>query len=111
MLAQLEPLAPDVSGRVTLAVLPFFHCYGMQALMNGTLRRGTTCVTMPRFDLANFLGLIQEYRVTTLFLVPPIVLALAKSPLVDEFDLSSLATVTSGAAPLGVRCRRMQAGA
>jgi acyl-CoA synthetase (AMP-forming)/AMP-acid ligase II len=56
---------------------------------------------MPRFDLAQFLRLVQDYRVTTLFLVPPIVLALAKSPLVDDYDLSSLSTVTSGAAPLG----------
>ena len=101
MLTQIESLAPDVTGRISLAVLPFFHSYGLQILMNGTLRRGTTCVTMPRFDLAQFLQLIQDRRVTSLALVPPIVLALAKHPLVDEFDLSSLSLVGSGAAPLG----------
>ena len=101
MLAQLESLAPDVSGRISLAVLPFFHAYGLQILLNGTLRRGTTCVTMPRFDLPQFLQLIQEWRITSLALVPPIVLALARHPLVDRFDLSSLSLVGSGAAPLG----------
>jgi acyl-CoA synthetase (AMP-forming)/AMP-acid ligase II len=55
MLAQLESLAPDVSGRSWLAVLPFFHAYGLHILLNGTLRRGTLCVTMPRFDLEQFL--------------------------------------------------------
>ena len=34
-------------------------------------------------------------------IVPPLVLFLAKHPLVDKFDLSSLVEVTSGAAPLG----------
>jgi len=101
MLTQIESLAPDVTGRISLAALPFFHSYGLQILLNGTLRRGTTCVTMPRFDFAQFLQLIQDRRVTSLALVPPIVLALAKHPLVDEFDLSSLSLVGSGAAPLG----------
>ena len=100
MFAQLEPLAPDVTGRISLAVLPFFHAYGLQILLNGTLRRGTTCVTMPRFDFPQFLQLIQDRRITTLALVPPIVLALARHPLVDQFDLSSVNLVHSGAAPL-----------
>jgi acyl-CoA synthetase (AMP-forming)/AMP-acid ligase II len=46
MLTQIESLAPDVTGRSSLAVLPFFHAYGLQILLNGTLRRGTTCVTI-----------------------------------------------------------------
>jgi len=100
MLAQLEALAPDVTGRSSLAALPFFHAYGLQILLNGTLRRGTTCVTMPRFDFPQFLQLIQDWRITSLALVPPIVLALARHPLVDQFDLSSLSLVGSGAAPL-----------
>ena len=81
-------------------MLPFFHAYGLQILLNGTLRRGTTCVTMPRFDFPQFLQLIQDWRITSLALVPPIVLALARHPLVDQFDLSSLSVVGSGAAPL-----------
>ena len=85
---------------VALAVLPFFHIYGMQVLMNNLLEAGVTVVTMPRFDLAVALDLIQRQRVTRFFAVPPIVLALAKHPLVADYDLSSLRQVLSGAAPL-----------
>ena len=65
---------------VVLAVLPFFHIYGMQVLMNDGLPRGATIVTMPRFDLEQSLSLIQEHGITRSFVVPPIVLALAKHP-------------------------------
>src|SRR4051794_4759993 len=83
-----------------IAVLPFFHIYGMQVLMNTGLRAGATIITMPRFDLEQFLRLHQDYGITRSFVAPPIVLALAKHPLVDRFDLSALEQVFSGAAPL-----------
>jgi acyl-CoA synthetase (AMP-forming)/AMP-acid ligase II len=83
-----------------IAVLPFFHIYGLVVVMNTTLQRGGTLVTLPRFDLHDFLRVLQEQRITRAYAVPPIVLALAKHPLVDEFDLSSLEFVLSGAAPL-----------
>ena len=84
-----------------IAVLPFFHIYGLLVIMNWALSRGTSIVVLPRFDLEQFLGAIQEYRITYAHLVPPILVALAKHPLVDEYDLSSLTGITSGAAPLG----------
>jgi acyl-CoA synthetase (AMP-forming)/AMP-acid ligase II len=83
-----------------IAVLPFFHIYGLVWLMNLPFHCGDTVVTMPRFDLAEFLRTVQEYRITHALVVPPIVLALTKHPMVDEFDLSSLRLVGSGAAPL-----------
>jgi acyl-CoA synthetase (AMP-forming)/AMP-acid ligase II len=83
-----------------VAALPFFHIYGLVVIMNLTLYTGGTVVTMPRFELREFLRVIQDYRVARLFVVPPIVLALVKHPLVDEFDLSSVKIVNSGAAPL-----------
>lgn len=85
---------------VALAILPFFHIYGMQVLMNGLLANGVTIVTMPRFDLEEALTNIQKHEVTWFFAVPPIVLALAKHPLVDQFNTDSLQVVFSGAAPL-----------
>jgi len=100
-LVQCEDALEVEDGEVVLAVLPFFHIYGMQVLMNFFLSKGSTIVTVPRFDLEQSLGLIQEYKITRLFAVPPIVLALAKHPLVDNYDLSSLKQVFSGAAPLG----------
>ena len=99
-LAQLEHVISHADNDVAVAVLPFFHIYGMQILMNAIVWDGATSVTMPRFDLEEFLGIIQEHRVTHAYLVPPIVLALAKHPLIDKYDLSSLKRVFSGAAPL-----------
>jgi acyl-CoA synthetase (AMP-forming)/AMP-acid ligase II len=67
---------------------------------------GSTIVIMPRFDLAQFLEIIQQYRITLAHIVPPIVLKLAKDPLVEKYDLSSLKTIFSGAAPLGPELSR-----
>jgi acyl-CoA synthetase (AMP-forming)/AMP-acid ligase II len=85
---------------VLAGVLPFFHIYGQTAIMNLALAYGASVVTMPRFDLEQFLRMIQEHRLTVAHIVPPIAVALAKHPLVDDFDLSSLRMVNSGAAPL-----------
>jgi acyl-CoA synthetase (AMP-forming)/AMP-acid ligase II len=68
--------------------------------MNTGLRAGATIITMPRFDLEAFLQLHVDHRITRSFVVPPIVVALAKHPMVDSFDLSALEQVFSGAAPL-----------
>jgi len=99
-LVQYESISSVSENDVILAVLPFFHIYGMQVLMNGVLSCGATTVTMPRFDLTEFLRIIEQHAVTRVAAVPPIVLALAKSPLVDKYDLSSLQQIGSGAAPL-----------
>jgi 4-coumarate--CoA ligase len=83
-----------------LAVLPFFHIYGMTVLLNLALRQRASLVTMPRFDLVEFLTNIQRFQCTYLYIAPPIAVALAKHPIVDQFDISSVHTVFSGAAPL-----------
>lgn len=84
----------------TIAVLPFYHIYGFTVLLNISLYLGVTVVTMPRFDLELFLRIIQDYRITRANIVPPIMLALAKHPLVDRYKLDSLISINSGAAPL-----------
>ncbi len=89
-----------------VAVLPFFHIYGMVVIMKYALCQGATIVSMPRFDLMEFLGLVQKYRVTILPIVPPIVVGLVKHPAVAQFDLSSVRLVFSGAAPLGEEMAR-----
>ncbi|MFT9784924.1 4-coumarate--CoA ligase family protein [Streptomyces rhizosphaericola] len=99
-LEQLRPFIPMGEGERILAVLPFFHIYGLTALMNAPLRSGSTVVVLPRFDLAQFLAAIQTHLITGLYVAPPIVLALAKHPLVGEYDLSSLRYIVSAAAPL-----------
>ena len=92
-----------------LAVLPLFHIYGMVVVMKLGLCNGATIVTMPRFDFEEFLAIVQKYRITNLPIVPPIVLAMVKSPIVSQYDLSAVRLVFSGAAPLGeAQARQLQ---
>ncbi|MFH9425638.1 4-coumarate--CoA ligase family protein [Streptomyces sp. NPDC017529] len=102
-LAQLNELIGSGPGDRVLACLPFFHIYGLTALMNAPLRNGATVVVLPRFDLEPFLHTIEKYRVNAVYVAPPIVLALAKHPSVTRYDLSSLDYVVSAAAPLDAR--------
>jgi acyl-CoA synthetase (AMP-forming)/AMP-acid ligase II len=98
------PSAPEneiYDNDVVLGLLPFYHIYGMVVIMSWALYKGATVVTMPRFDMEQFLTTLQKYSITYAVLVPPIILALAKHPVVAQFDLSKLRTVVSGAAPLG----------
>jgi acyl-CoA synthetase (AMP-forming)/AMP-acid ligase II len=105
-LAQLAPAVPAAPGDRILAVLPFFHIYGLTALMNAPLRQGATVVVLPRFDLETFLAAIEKHRITGLYVAPPIVLALAKHPAVARYDLSGLKYVISAAAPLDAQLAR-----
>jgi 4-coumarate--CoA ligase len=100
-IAQTRAIFEPREHEVMLCFLPFFHIYGMQVLMNTGLSMGATILTMPRFDLQQALELVQRYKVTRFWAVPPVVLALAKHPIVEQYDLSSLVQVFSGAAPLG----------
>jgi len=89
-----------------LAVVPFSHIMGFVVNLAAPLASGTTVVTMPRFDLERFLALIQKYRVTVLVAAPPIMAALARHPMVDAYDLSSLELIVSDGAPLGADLQR-----
>ena len=84
-----------------LSVLPFFHIYGMIVLFTSGLYQGATNVILPKFEPELFLRTIQNYRVVQALLVPPLALFLAKHPMVDSFDVSSIKGIFSGAAPLG----------
>ncbi|GAB3568909.1 4-coumarate--CoA ligase family protein [Amycolatopsis endophytica] len=97
---QFSRMGRTTESTVLLAVLPLFHIYGMTVLMNHALHRRVPLVTMPRFDLTGMLRLIEKHRITKLYIAPPTAVLLAKSPLVDDADLSSVELVFSGAAPL-----------
>ncbi|NEX45895.1 AMP-binding protein [Pseudotabrizicola algicola] len=99
-----------VPAEVTVAFLPFFHIYGMNVLMNMHLVAGAALVTMPRFDLAGFLGHVQRHKVRMVMAVPPVVLAMAKHPMVADYDVSSLEILVSAAAPLGAELSDACAG-
>jgi acyl-CoA synthetase (AMP-forming)/AMP-acid ligase II len=87
-----------------IAVLPFFHIYGIVAFLSYGLMEGATIVTMPRFDLEQFLQLARRYELPILHIVPPILLALAKYP--GELQLPKLKSALVGAAPLGAGLAR-----
>ena len=112
---QVQSCGHLVDGQDTLiAFLPFFHIYGLCVIMMVGLRYGATLVVMPRFELDAYLTLLERYRATMLHVVPPIVLALAKSPAVETRDFSSVRKLFSGAAPLGAEvtaqcCSRVKA--
>lgn len=112
-----------------LSVLPYYHIYGkflhyhdlklkpkrttiggnsnrtkckigLQCLVHFPAYAGLTTVVMASFDLNRFCKIIQDYKITYTYVAPPVVLHLAKSPIVENYDLSSLRMITSGAAPL-----------
>jgi len=99
-IAQAEATIKLGEDERVIAILPFFHIYGLTVLMNLPLRLGITVVVLPKFDLEQFLTTLQDQRITRAFVAPPVVLALAKHPAVDSFDLSALQHVMSAAAPL-----------
>ncbi|KAM1473578.1 hypothetical protein ACFX2I_029692 [Malus domestica] len=86
---------------VFLCVVPMFHVLGMAIITCAQLQKGNAVVSMARFDLEKTLMAVEKYKVTHLWVVPPIVLALAKNSMVKKFNLSSLKHICSGAAPMG----------
>ena len=104
MVAQLHQFLAvqhHVPGDSAVAVLPFFHIYGLTLILLSNLWNGGRLVVMARFELEPFLATLAKYRIVLAPVVPPILIALTKHPLVDQYDLSSLKYVMSGAAPLG----------
>ncbi|KAL3874087.1 hypothetical protein ACJMK2_037150 [Sinanodonta woodiana] len=100
-LNQCRPAQVTTSEDKNLAVLPFFHIYGMVPILLGTLQDGATIVTLPRFDPEMFLMALQKEKITLLTIAPPIVQFMAKHPAVQKIDLSHLKYAISAAAPLG----------
>jgi acyl-CoA synthetase (AMP-forming)/AMP-acid ligase II len=85
---------------VLVGLMPFFHIYGQTVVLNMGLAKGSTIVTMARFDLDELLEIVEKHGVTWLHIAPPIVLAFATAPQIENRDTSRLKMVISGAAPL-----------
>jgi 4-coumarate--CoA ligase len=86
---------------VFLCFLPMFHIFGLSVITFGQLQRGNTVVVMSGFAMDAVMKAVERYRVTNLFCVPPVMIALAKQGMTGKYDLSSLQFIGSGAAPLG----------
>jgi acyl-CoA synthetase (AMP-forming)/AMP-acid ligase II len=80
--------------------LPQYHIYAFTLAVLFMLWRGHPLVTQARFDLRRFCAQVEAHRPARAYLVPPILLALSKEACVDEYDFSSLAMISSAAAPL-----------
>jgi acyl-CoA synthetase (AMP-forming)/AMP-acid ligase II len=106
MLCQLranDPVKPDDS---MVCVVPMYHLYGLHVVANLALTQGATVVTMQRYDLKEFLGVLERFGITVAPVVPPIVLALSRDPAVADYDLSRLRAIHCGAASLAVETAR-----
>jgi long-chain acyl-CoA synthetase len=91
---------------VFLAVVPFFHVYGMSACMNLSIYLGTTLVLLPRFVTKDVLHAIQKTRSTIFMGVQAMYVAINNFPNVKKYDLSSIKVCISGAGPLHVEVQR-----
>ncbi|XP_053383620.1 uncharacterized protein LOC123545326 [Mercenaria mercenaria] len=87
---------------INLAVLPFYHIYGMVIVLCDTLQCGGLLVTTTGVEPEAFLKAIVKHKVTQLHVVPPLLLFLTRHPTVDEVNLSRIRNIFCGAAPLGM---------
>jgi acyl-CoA synthetase (AMP-forming)/AMP-acid ligase II len=96
---RLGEAAAPVESDVILVHLPLFHIYGLNVLMNPLLSIGATQVLMGRFDIDALLDLVSRHRVSALYSVPPVGLALSQHSKLRNYDLSALKFALFGAAP------------
>lgn len=110
MLCQLQANDALNEDDTMVCVVPMYHLYGLHVVVNLALRSGATVVTLPRYDLNQFLEVLEKYHVTVAPLVPPLVLALSRAPEVENHDLFNLRLIHCGAASLpqnvAVECSR-----
>jgi acyl-CoA synthetase (AMP-forming)/AMP-acid ligase II len=98
-----HPKLMDLSAEsCLLGVLPFFHVYGVVIILTSGLHQGSAILSLPKFEPNSFLSSLERFSVSTAFVAPPLALFLAKSPLVDQYNLSSFSQVFSAAAPLSL---------
>ncbi|KAF5360126.1 hypothetical protein D9757_011744 [Collybiopsis confluens] len=95
----ISPYIPGVDS--SLAILPFYHIFAVIFNVLYSVYRGIKCVIMPRFDPVQYCANIERYRISLSMVVPPVLVVLARHPAVDQYDLSSIKWLWSGAAPLG----------
>ncbi|RIB13036.1 hypothetical protein C2G38_2099411 [Gigaspora rosea] len=85
---------------IIMGILPFYHIYSLTCILHGTLIHGATLVILPSFNIETFCESIQKYKINHIYAVPPIILQLVNNPVVQNYDLSSVNLIISGAAPL-----------
>jgi long-chain acyl-CoA synthetase len=101
---QISAWFPELQrGRERLvAILPFFHVFGMTVTMNWALFTGSTIILVPKFQVDEFLKLLHKSRPTIFPGVPTIFVAIVNHPKITEYDLSSIRFCITGSAPMPV---------
>ncbi|KAJ7679741.1 hypothetical protein B0H17DRAFT_943890 [Mycena rosella] len=84
-----------------IGILPMYHIYSLATILHFSLAVACPVVVQTRFDPVQFCANIAKYKIVFGFIVPPILVVLARHPAVDSYDLSSLEYMLSAAAPLG----------
>jgi len=91
---------------VFLAVIPFFHVYGMSTCMNMAIYLCSSLVMLPRFVTRDVLKAIAKKRPTVFMGVQAMYVAINNTPGIESHDLSSIKICISGAGPLHVEVQR-----
>src|ERR1700761_5352942 len=99
---QLKPPGADTYLENALGLLPMSHIYGLVVICHASVFRGDGVVVLAKFEFKQYLQAVQDHKINTLYLVPPIIILMTKNKQVlDQFDLSSVKAIFTGAAPLG----------
>ncbi|XP_033217675.1 4-coumarate--CoA ligase 1-like isoform X1 [Belonocnema kinseyi] len=99
-------ILPDDMSLTISGIMPFFHGYGFSALFLVSLHLGLKMVTFDRFEERKFLAAIEKYKINILTLVPTLIVFFVKSPLIEEYDLSSILKVICGGAKLSLEMEK-----
>ncbi|KOR79930.1 long-chain fatty acid--CoA ligase [Bacillus sp. FJAT-21352] len=83
-----------------LAILPFFHVYGMTTVLVLSVMEGNTMIIMPKFDVEATLKTIQKQKPTMFPGAPTMYIGLLNHPDIAKYDLSSINACISGSASL-----------
>ena len=94
------PSATPTEQPAYACVLPFSHVYGLLPVLLAGFYKGIKLLTMPVFNPATFVDLIQQHRCSTLHLVPPLLNFLLHHPSAEGAKLRALTHVLASAAPV-----------
>jgi len=89
-----------------LAILPFFHVYGMTVVMNLGIMTKSTLIILPKFDPLTTLKTIEKQKPTLFPGAPTMYIGLINHPDIHKYDLSSIEACISGSAPLPVEVQQ-----
>ncbi|KAF5384518.1 hypothetical protein D9757_006442 [Collybiopsis confluens] len=88
------------NGEKVLMFLPFYHIYGVVSGIFLPIFCSATTIVMPRFDPIEFCASVEKYGISFVPIVPPVMLAIARHPVIDKYDLSTIRVLFCSAAPV-----------